>query len=532
MDLILKDAFFYSRGRTLFADIVISGDEILKVGRVLKEDYKDFERIDCRNKLILPAFTDSHLHLEALAHSLEEIDLRDSRSLEEVLSRIARFAEQLPPGEWITGGRWDKNIWEKPVFPTHRELDRVTGDHPAMLWSKDGHALWVNSLVLKLLNIERTTPDPPGGKILRDEEGEPSGILLENAADLYGGKFARPEENDREANLTRAAKYLNQQGITGCNWFLEKNEDPLSILSFIDALNLDLDVTLWFPKESLEAVMKSGLKSGEGTERVKFGGIKLFADGALGSQTAFLLAPYEGSHSSGIEVTSEKELEEVINVAAKHDIAVAVHAIGDAAVRNAIQAFYPQRALNQKLRNRLEHVQLIHPQDRVRLSESGLLASVQPIHAVSDRKMASLYWGERVKYSYSYRSLHDSGIPLAFGSDAPVEDPSVLKGIYAACARKTPFISEEPFLPQEAIDLKDALDAYTYWGAWSTFQDKEKGEIAPGKKADLVVLSENILNLPLIGLREVKVLSTIFRGKISDTVLNKDSLISGDNRQS
>ena len=514
MNLVLRNALCYSRGKIFSADLAIKDEEIFRVGTIERREFADFEHLDCKGKLVLPAFTDSHLHLEALAGSLADLNLRDSRSLEQALLKIAQFAQRLQPGEWITGGRWDKNIWEKPIFPTRDSLDQAAGDHPAMLWSKDGHALWLNSLALEILNISKETPDPAGGKILKDRKGEPSGILLENAADLYGGKFAQPESKKKKTDLIQAAQYLNRQGITGCNWFFENNEDPTSALFRINQMNLNLDLCLWFPKESLEAIVRCGLKSGEGTERVKFGGIKVFADGALGSQTAFLLSPYEGTSNRGIEVTPLKVLQEIVAVAARQNIAVAVHAIGDAAVRNSIRAFLPHKDLNRRLRSRLEHVQLIHPDERQLLLESGLLASVQPIHAVSDRKMAHLYWGERVKYSYPYRSLLNLGIPLAFGSDAPVEEPSVLKGIFAACARQTPFTQEDPFLPQEALNLKDALDAYTLWGAWSTFQDRIKGEIAPGKKADLVVLSENILHAPLSKLGETKVIYTISRGKI------------------
>lgn len=512
MNLILEDAYCYSQGRLWRSDIVIAEGEIVQMGKVSSIDFPGFERWDCKDKLVLPGFIDSHLHLEALAQALEDLDLRDCKSLREALFRIAQFMEDLPQGAWITGGRWDKNIWEKPVFPTRRDLDQVTKEHPAMLWSKDGHALWLNSLALQIMHIDRETPDPTGGKILKEENGEPSGILLDNAADLYGGKFSHPE--NKGADLKKATHYLLERGVTGVNWFLEKGEEPFSLFSYLEAMDLEIDLTIWFPRESLEAILKSGLKSGDGSQRVKFGGIKLFADGALGSQSAFMLAPYEGTNNLGIEVTSKKELEEFIRVLAPKEVAVAIHAIGDAAVRNSLAAFFPFRELNRKLRSRIEHVQLIQPQDREVFSKSGLLASVQPIHAVSDRKMACRLWGERVKYSYPYRSLYDLGIPITFGSDAPVEEPSVLKGIYAACTRKTPFTEEEPFLPQEAFDLPSALDAYTRWGAWSMYQEKAKGEIALGRKADLVLLSGNIFHLPLREIGKVKVLLTISQGKI------------------
>ncbi|MCR4429094.1 MAG: amidohydrolase [Caldiserica bacterium] len=513
MDFILKDGFVFSGGEFFQSDVVISGDLILKVGKVKKGEFPGFEKIDCSGKLVLPSFTDSHLHLEAFADSLGEVDLRNAKTLEEALYLVSEFRKAIPSGDWITGGRWDKNLWKEPCFPKASDLDPVTGDHPAALWSKDGHALWLNSLAMSALKISRETPDPPGGKILREDDGTPSGILLENACDLYGGKLSNLKE-EGEPDLKKAVRYLQKQGVSGCNWILERDWDPLSFISYLDSQNLDFDCTLWFPRESIEAVIKSGLKSGDGTDRVKLGGIKLFADGALGSQTALLLSPYEGSTSCGIEVTPKSELEKIVSLLAEKEIGVSIHAIGDLAVRNAIQAFYPKRDVNMKLRSRIEHVQLIHPDDLAPFFKSGLMASVQPIHAVSDRKMAIALWGERVKFSYPYRSLHSAGIHLAFGSDAPVEEPSPLKGIYAACLRQTPFVEEEPFLPEEALDLKDALEAYTYWGAWGTFQEKNKGRIAPGIKGDLVVLSENLGKKPLKALGKTEVFLLLYRGKI------------------
>lgn len=511
MDLILKDGFVFSGGDFLQTDVVISGDLILKVGKVKKGEFQGFEKFDCSGRLILPSFTDSHIHLKAFADSFGEVDLRNAKNLEEALYLVSEFQKALSPETYITGGRWDKNLWKEAEFPSASELDKVTGNHPAALWSKDGHALWLNSLALKLLGITEETPDPPGGKIIRNEDGTPSGILLENACDLYGGKLSSSKEEKPE--LKKAIRFLQKQGISGCNWFLERDWDPFSLISYLDSQNLDFDLALWFPKESLEAVVKSGLKSGEGTDSVKFGGIKLFADGALGSQTALLLSPYEDSTNCGIEVTTKEELEKIVCLLADKGIAVSIHAIGDRAVRNAIQAFYPRRDINMKLRSRIEHAQLVHPDDLAPFFKSGLMASVQPIHAVSDRKMAIALWGERVKFSYPYRTLHQAGIHLSFGSDAPVEEPSALKGIYAACLRQTPFLEEEPFLPEETMDLKEALEAYTFWGAWGTFQEKNKGKIAPGMKADLIVLSENIGEKSLKALGKAEVLLFFYRGK-------------------
>ncbi len=474
----------------------------------------EWECIDLHKSLVLPAFTDSHIHLLGVANSFSTVNLKKAKSLEAALEEIRNFLPGLEAGEWIQGGQWDKNLWENPSFPNRQSLDRMTKDHPAMLWSKDGHSLWVNSLGLKKLGISLNTPDPPGGKILRDEKGEATGILLEKAADLYAPKFSSLKGELEIRGLFQASQHLNSLGIVACNHFFA--EKATSMRDRLCEIKLSLRITLWPEVSQLQDLISKRWLSGEGNAWVRFGGVKIFADGALGSQTAYMLEPYAGTENArGLCTVCEQDLQDDIRRAIEARISVSVHAIGDAAVRMAVGAFLPHREENLALRNRIEHAQIVAREDLTNLKESRVLLSVQPIHATSDRKMALRLWGEeRCHRAYPYNSYDRRGIKLCFGSDAPVEDPSPIKGIYAATTRLAPFESNAPFLLEEAVSLERALDAYTTSGAFSTFFDDIRGDIALGKKADLIVLSGNLFELPPSYYQDIRVLLTFLEGEV------------------
>lgn len=512
---ILKNGLIYRDGKVRVEDLALSQGLIAAVGSNLDDAlFGAWERIDLHQALVLPAFTDSHVHLVGIANSFFTVNLKNARSLAEALKEIQNFQLKLDPGNWVCGGRWDKNLWENPAFPNKESLDQVTGDHPAMLWSKDGHSLWLNSLGLKELGISRHTPDPPGGKILHDERGEPTGILLEKAANLYAQKLSSSLGELEKRGLLQASKYLNALGIVACNHFFAEKADIM--LETLREMRLPLRITLWPEVSQLQDLISLRWCSGEGNEWIRLGGVKIFADGALGSQTAYMLEPYSGYETArGIATLSEEELSDSIQQAIGAGISVAVHAIGDGAVRMAIHALLPYKEKNPVLRNRIEHAQILAWEDLIPLKDSGLLLSVQPIHATSDKEMALRLWGkERCHRAYAYNSYDRNGIPLCFGSDAPVEDPCPIKGIYAATTRLTPFEEGLPFFPEEAISLEKAVTAYTTGGAFSTFSESFRGDLLPGKKADLVILSQNLFELPLSSLKNIRVLLTFLEGEI------------------
>ncbi|MCX5970333.1 MAG: amidohydrolase [Coprothermobacterota bacterium] len=512
MDCTLRNASIQEGRATRTADLAIRGGKIQEIGDHLGPCGQD---LDLKRALLLPAFTDSHLHLHGIAAGFITVDLRDAASLEEALTEVARFASGILAGEWVTGGRWDRNRWPDSSLPDRHSLDSVLPYHAVQLWSRDGHTLWLNTLALKRLGITAQTPDLPGGQILHEEDGSPSGILLEKAADAYAPKFSALVSPERLAEAVhKAAQALNQVGIVACNHFAGE-EDYYAVAGLAQQLHLPLRLAVWLDQATLPRLIEQNLHSGEGDEQVKFGGLKVFADGALGSRTAWMLDPYTSSSQRGICAVDREVLAADIGRAAQAGIATAVHAIGDAAVRLALDCFAPTASENARLRSRIEHAQLVDSSDLPRFRACGLMASVQPIHAPHDRAMALQHWGEdRTHRAYPYHSLDQLGVPLAFGSDAPVEDPNPLPGLFAAVFRR--LFSDPPEHTiglEESLSLERALSAFTTGGAWGMYAEGVRGRLAPGLLADLVVLDHNIFQDPLALLPQTHILATFLEGE-------------------
>jgi len=512
MDYTLRNAVIQERGTARTVDLAIHAGKIQEIGNRLSPCGQD---LDLAGALLLPAFTDSHLHLHGIAASFITVDLRDAASLEEALTAVTRFAFGLPVDEWVTGGRWDCNRWPDSTLPDRHSLDRVLPNHAVQLWSRDGHTLWLNTCALKRLGITAQTPDPPGGQILHEEDGSPSGILLEKAADAYAPKFSALVSPERLAKAVhQAAQALNRVGIVACNHFAGEEEYD-AVAGLARHLRLPLRLAVWLDQATLPRLIEQHLHSGEGDEQVKFGGLKIFADGALGSRTAWMLDPYESSTQRGICAVDREVLAADIGRAAQAGIATAVHAIGDAAVRMTLDCFASTATENSRLRSRIEHAQLVDAIDLPRFRTCGLMASVQPIHAPHDRAMALQHWGEeRTHHAYPYRSLDQLGVPIVFGSDAPVEDPNPLPGLFAAVFRR--FFSDPPECAiglEESLSLERALYAYTTGGAWGMFAETSRGRLAPGLLADLVALDRDILQDPSSMLPQACVVATFLGGK-------------------
>ena len=472
-----------------------------------------WESIDLQGRAVVPGFIDCHIHFLTYALGLEQIDLEGVESLEKALDLVAGRVKSVKPGQWISGFGWDHSLWKG--FPSKEDLDRVAPENPVALTRKDGHLLWVNSLALREAKIDRETPDPSGGHIQRDEVGEPTGILMERAKELVYALLPQPTAEERRRALLRAAKKAHQVGLTG----IHDCEGGEAFGDF-QALGerLGLRVQMMIPQDSLEAAIALGLKSGFGNHYLRVGHLKIFANGSLGSQTADMLEPYLGQpDNKGIVVTPEEETRALIERASQNEIACAVHAIGDAANHKVLRAYAEvrEKGIGLNLRHRIEHVQLLHPGDVARFGSLGVIASMQPIHATSDMLVADRYWGERARYSYAWRSLLDSGAALAFGSDCPVESLNPLWGLHAAVTRQRAD-STPPggWHPQERLSLPQALRAYTLGAAYASGEEKVKGSIAPGKLADLVVLSRDIFEIPPQEILETEVVFTIFDGNI------------------
>jgi predicted amidohydrolase YtcJ len=501
---------------------------------------RNFKVINLQGRTVVPGFIDCHTHFLSFALSLGQVNFDLITSFDQILSRIRTLAKTLKPQEWLLGRGWDKNILRKRGSFNKEILDKICPNNPVALRSKDHHLLWVNSKALKLAEIDKYKEDPPGGKIDRDpNSGEPTGILKEYACDLIWEKVSPPSPEKSKKLLAEAQKLANSFGLTGIH-NLEERKAVFFFQQFLKDEELSLRVCFWISKEDLDSAISLGLRSGFGDENIRFGGVKLYSDGALGSQTALMFEPYENSEDNfGIEVTSQEELTQWVKKAGQAGICVAIHAIGDKGVHQALNAIAPcplplapqgsgvkgqgielsevkkwNARQNKNLRHRIEHAQLISSQDLKRFSKLGVIASVQPYHAPSDQNTADKYWGKREGFRYPYKSLLNHQTKLVFGSDAPIETMDALKIIHAAVTRKKEGEKRRAWYPQECLSVPEAVFAYTQGASCASYEEKIKGSIQIGKLADMVILSKDIFEVNPEEILDTKVESTILGGKI------------------
>ncbi len=479
------------------------------------------EMIDLRGRAVVPGLTDAHVHIVLYGLTLQEVRLTNCSDLDSALDTIARAAQRLPADAWLRGSGWDHIAWGGR-WPTRADLDRVCPDRPALLQRKDGHSIWVNSRALALAGITAATPDPAGGQILRDERGEPTGILLETAMDLVRAVAPPPSAAERLAALRAAIDEALSYGLTSLHVppTTESSDGPAT-LNDLQALrmagDLKIRVLAHLAGAHLDHAIALGLRSGLGDEWLRIGGLKLFADGSLGSESAHMLAPYTNRDHTGIAVIHPSAMQEIVTRANANGISVTVHAIGDAANRSVLDAIAAARAtsLPLALPNRIEHAQILHPVDIPRFAALGVIASMQPIHCPADMAMAERLWGERCATSYAWRSLRDAGATLAFGSDAPVETINPWAGIHAAVTRQTiDGIPAGGWYPEQRLTLAEALEAYCVGPALASAESDRKGRIVPGMLADLAVLNGDPFQMPAAQLHTVRADLTIVSGRM------------------
>lgn len=503
--------------------VAVKDSKVIAVGKTSDVENlgkRNFKVINLQGKTVVPGFIDCHTHFFSFALSLNQVNLDLITSFDQIISQIKTFAKKLRPKEWLLGRGWDKNILRKRGSFTKEVLDKICPQNPVALRSKDHHLLWVNSLALKLAGINKYKEDPSGGKIDRDHiSGEPTGLLKENACELVWKKIRSPSPEKSKRLLAEAMKLANSFGLTGIH-NLEEQKPVFFFQQFLSAGSrgkdeeLSLRVCFWISKEDLDCAISLGLRSGFGSENLRFGGVKLYSDGALGSQTALMFEPYENSRDNfGIEVTSQEELTQWVKKASQAGINVSIHSIGDKGVHQALNAI--ERSTQDKnLRHRIEHAQLICPQDMERFSKLGVIASVQPYHATSDQDVVEAYWGKREGFRYSYKSLLNNQTKLVFGSDAPIETMDALRIIRAAVTRKKEGERRRAWYPQECLSVPEAVFAYTQGASYASYEEKIKGSIEIGKLADMVVLSKDIFEKNPEEILDTKVESTILGGKL------------------
>lgn len=508
--------------------VAVVGNSIAAVGS--NEEIKEplgpgVEAIDLAGQVVVPGFTDCHIHFVDYALRLRHIDLSRVTSLAEAMRQVDERAETAKEGEWLLGGGWNRNLWEGAHFPTRWDLDAVAPANPVALDSKDGHTLWVNSLALKMAGIGAETPDPPGGQIERDEAGQPTGILKEKARELFDEVIEKHSLKEIEAALEAGFENAHRAGLTAIH-DCEGQRAFVAFQELAERGELGLRVLMHIPVCNLDAATELGLRSGFGNDFLRIGGVKIFADGSLGSHTAAMLEPYEDEQDNlGILVTPKEELRELVRKASRAGVSVAVHAIGDRANREVLDVLEESHRAGEGigLRHRIEHVQLLHPADIPRLAQLNVVASMQPIHCTSDMLMADKHWGERSRGAYAWRSLLNTGTHLAFGSDCPVETFDPLAGIHAAVTRRRAngYPDPEGWHSEERITVEEAVRAYTLGAAYASSEEQIKGSIAPGKLADLVVLSQDIFVIEPMAILKTEVVATMLDG---DFVYGKENL--------
>lgn len=505
--------------------IAIAGNRIVAVGttsELSKLRQSHTRVVDLEGKRVVPGFNDAHVHFYSGGSSLAGPQLRYSKSEQEFRKTLAVFAQHTSRGQWITGGNWDHENWTPARLPTRQLIDDVTKDWPVFVNRLDGHMSLANSVALKLAGIDQNTKDVPGGVIVRDADGNPTGILKDAAQELVEKVIPAPSEEQIRTAIKAAQAYANSQGVTSVQDMSASPEIFRVYQTMLRNGELSVRVSGHQPLMSWQRLAAIGLLADFGNDHLHIGGLKGFADGSLGSTTALFFQPYlDAPNTSGIasaELVDPASMWHNIEHADAAGLQIAIHAIGDKA-NNIILGMYERVERehgDRDRRLRIEHAQHLLPADIPRFARLHVIASMQPYHCIDDGRWAEKRIGpERAKTTYAFRSLLDSGATLAFGSDWDVAPMNVLMGIYGAVTRRT-LDGKHPdgWVPEQKITVEDAVRAYTMGSAYASFDEKIKGSIEPGKLADLVVFSDDIFSIDPVKIADTKVWMTIFDGRI------------------
>jgi hypothetical protein len=526
-DLVLTNGRFYTvdPDRPWAAAAAVVGERIAAVGA--GPDLQPWigpgtRVLDLRGRLALPGFTDAHVHFIEGGATLLGVQLHEAASPAEFTARIAAKARELPAGAWILGGNWDHQAFPGAELPRRDWIDAATPDHPVCVSRMDGHMVLCNSLALRLAGLDRDSPTPAGGAMVRDPAtGELTGVLKDAAR---GPVFAAIPEPDPALLRVQAQAALAAAAAKGVTTVHDVSGER-GFAVYQDLLRegaLTARITLYFPIARVEEVLKVGLASGFGSTRLRFAGLKGFTDGSLGSGTALFFQPYSDEpDNAGLfhqQMVPEGVMAERIRAADRHGLNVAVHAIGDRAIAALLDIYegLAGQACPHGRRLRMEHVQHVRPGDFQRMARLGMVASVQPYHAIDDGRWAERRIGpERARFAFPYRSLLDAGVPLAFGSDWPVAPMDPVLAIAAAVTRRT-LDGRHPdgWIPAQKVPLEAAVRAATLGGAYAECAEAEKGSIAPGKLADFVVLDRDLFRIRAEEIQEARVAMTLCGGKV------------------
>jgi predicted amidohydrolase YtcJ len=461
------------------------------------------ERVDLGGRCVVAGFTDSHVHFPTWAMAQHEVRLEDTRSLEEALARVRGALGGVEAGRWLRGRGWRSGDWRPPVEPTKEALDEISGETPVALMARDSHSVWLNSAALARANGDLQVP---GGVVELDGRGEPTGVLREESCWHFRDAYIETTDDEYVEAMRAGVRLASSRGVTA----VHDKDGWLGALRFWQRLGehgpLSLRVWQSLPAEKADELRDVDIRSCFGNPRLKLGYLKVFMDGTLGSQTARML------DGTGVEITSRDDFAETIRTAARAGFPVAVHAIGDRANRDALDAFEETRDAWQPLglRQRIEHAQLLAPEDVGRFAALGIAVSAQFSHAPSDRDLADRFWGDKTGGAYAFRSLWDSGAVVANGSDAPIEELDPLLGIRAGVLRT---LDERPaWHPEQALTVEQALAATTVHPAWLARDERRRGKLLPGYLADLVVLDRDPIECAPEELADVQIVATMVGG--------------------
>jgi predicted amidohydrolase YtcJ len=539
--LLLNGKVFVSDEHYSIAQAVaVDGERIVAVGtnEEIKSRFVGARTIDLKGRLVTPGFNDAHLHFLNGGLSLVRVNFAGATTLAEAKRRIAARAKELPAGAWVLGRGWDHTLWGGQ-WPTKQDLDEVVPDKPVFVQRVDGHTSWANSLALKLAKVTRETPNPEGGEILRDARGEPTGILKETAAVLVARVVPQPPREEKLQAIERALSEARRYGITSMSDSISGYETLALYRELLSQDRLTVRVAEWLSMEDSIDVLKRQRAEFDSLKvdpfRIRISAVKGYVDGTLGSHTAAMLAPFsDDPNNSGIPRMTQEELTSKVVAIDAAKFQIALHAIGDKANRMALEAFAKARAefldgmpnvllcigggcsMTYWPRHRIEHAQVVAPSDFARFRDLGVVASMQPSHAISDKRWAPERLGEyRSLGAYSWHTFEAYGVHVPFGTDWPIEPINPYLGLFAAVTRESTDLQPQGgWLPQERLDIKEAIRCYTAEPAYASFEERDKGQIAPGMLADFVVHTRDLLTVKPEEILQTEAAMTIFNGRV------------------
>lgn len=526
-DVIITNAKVYTvdKSRPHAEAVAVIGERIVGVGSAAEIDTwrgASTKVIDAGGKLLLPGFNDAHVHFISGGLQLDSINLRDAASPEQFAQKVAERVKITPKGEWITGGDWDEEKWNPPQLPTRQMIDPVSPDTPVFVNRYDGHESLANSVALKIAGITSQTPNPPGGEIVRDKQGNPTGILKDAAQSLVYEKIPPLSHERRLLAAERALAYAARLGVTSVQAMSADYEDIGVYSELLQQGKLTARVYVAPALATWQDEARIGVRHAWGSPWLRIGAMKAFADGSLGSTTAYFFQPYTDAPSTHGLLSDEMQplskMRDRMMGADAAGLQLCVHAIGDRAISMVLDLFAEVEKAHGPTdrRLRIEHAQHVAPKDFDRFAKLDVIASVQPYHAIDDGRWAEGRIGpERIKTTYAFRTFLDKGVHLAFGTDWTVAPLNPMLTLYAAVTRAT-LDGKNPngWVPEQKITLPEAVEAYTMGSAYAEFQEKEKGSITPGKLADMVLLSDDIFQLNPQKIPDVRVDMTMVGGKV------------------